>query len=582
MKTAGKYPVTTVLLSILILTGTVTAAQPTKLDDLPVREVTVFKDGHAFVLHEGKMTADEQGDVVMDYLPRPIIGTFWVYSADESMKLRNVVSGSKIVTLGRTAMTTAELIEANAGKRVRFRDTRGEELEGVIIGVPKQTTDELAKNSVPGTSPQLPIKGQVVLLRIAEGIKVVELSSLQEVTFLDEPASSIDASEFRNLMTLRFGKEKAGVNTDVGMMYVQRGIRWIPSYRVEIDGKGKAVLKLQATIINELKDLSDVKAHLVIGVPSFAFKDTVDPMSMQETVARLGSVFNNDSRSAYAYSNGIMTQQVRMSEYDGSGASVTGDVLDLGPEVAGAQTNEDLFVFTLEHVTLRKGERMVMPIAEYSFDYKDIYKLDLPFSPPGEMMNNIGSEQQLEMARLMSSPKVKHTIRFTNSGKQPITTAPATVVKDGQVLSQGMTQYTAPGNDCDLELTVAVNLSVRRTDTETGRQPNAINTNGRNFEKVSLAGNINVVNRGEKAVEVEVKRSVLGKVISATSDGVITQIGPQDWGTVVGELPGWWRSYGWPGWWYNVNSIGSIKWVVKIEAGKTADLGYEWSYFWCW
>jgi len=61
--------------------------------------------------------------------------------------------------------------------------------------------------------------------------------------------------------------------------------------RIEIDGKGKANLSLQGTIINELKDLQDARAHLVIGVPSFMFKDTVDPMSMQETVAQLGTVF---------------------------------------------------------------------------------------------------------------------------------------------------------------------------------------------------------------------------------------------------------------------------------------------------
>ena len=35
------------------------------------------------------------------------------------------------------------------------------------------------------------------------------------------------------------------------MIYLQRGIRWIPEYRVEIDGKGEARVKLQATLINE-------------------------------------------------------------------------------------------------------------------------------------------------------------------------------------------------------------------------------------------------------------------------------------------------------------------------------------------
>ena len=59
---------------------------------LPVKEVTVFKDGHAFVLHEGKQPVGAGGDVVMDYLPAPVIGTFWPFSADRRAKLSAVRS----------------------------------------------------------------------------------------------------------------------------------------------------------------------------------------------------------------------------------------------------------------------------------------------------------------------------------------------------------------------------------------------------------------------------------------------------------------------------------------------------------
>ena len=74
----------TLALAVLVA-GTLRAESPTPLKALvrmPVQEVTVFKDGHAFVLHAGKMPVDENGNVVMDYLPCPVIGTFWPYSAD--------------------------------------------------------------------------------------------------------------------------------------------------------------------------------------------------------------------------------------------------------------------------------------------------------------------------------------------------------------------------------------------------------------------------------------------------------------------------------------------------------------------
>jgi len=46
-----------------------------------------------------------------------------------------------------------------------------------------------------------------------------------------------------------------------------------------------------------------------------------------------------------------------MSEYDmrgRTGGPAAGDIIDLGPEVKGSSANEDLFVFSLDHVTLKK------------------------------------------------------------------------------------------------------------------------------------------------------------------------------------------------------------------------------------
>src|SRR6186713_2434910 len=48
---------------------------------LPVREVTIFKDGHAFVLREETLAADDAGDIVLDDLPEPVLGTFWPYAS---------------------------------------------------------------------------------------------------------------------------------------------------------------------------------------------------------------------------------------------------------------------------------------------------------------------------------------------------------------------------------------------------------------------------------------------------------------------------------------------------------------------
>ncbi|MHC4332128.1 MAG: hypothetical protein ACYSWW_28890, partial [Planctomycetota bacterium] len=74
-----------------------------RLADIPVKEVTIFKDGHVLVLHEGQVGTDDAGNVVLDYLPTPILGTFWAYSAESKAKLAGVVSGRRVVSIDRTA-----------------------------------------------------------------------------------------------------------------------------------------------------------------------------------------------------------------------------------------------------------------------------------------------------------------------------------------------------------------------------------------------------------------------------------------------------------------------------------------------
>ena len=74
------------------------------LDELPVREVTVFKDGHAFVLHEGEADTDEHGDVRLDYLPTPVIGTFWPYSAEAGAALTSVAAEQQRIEQLQTAL----------------------------------------------------------------------------------------------------------------------------------------------------------------------------------------------------------------------------------------------------------------------------------------------------------------------------------------------------------------------------------------------------------------------------------------------------------------------------------------------
>ena len=569
---------------ILVLAGgAVASAQESvaagKVADMPVKEVTVFKDGHAFVLHEGAMPTNGAGQVVMDYLPAPVMGAFWPYSAQEGAKLTAVVAGKRRVAVTRTALTTRELIEANIGAQAWVRETGGAHYKARIVGVPTRSSAELALAAPANTGESLPQKAALVLLETDEGIRAVLFDQVRDVTFPQQPEMSVSDEQFRNTLTLKLnwanGQPREEAN--VGMAYLQKGIRWIPSYKVTIDGEGKALVQLQATIINELTDLEGVTANLVVGVPTFAFQDVADPIGMGQAVAQLSQQFRSDARTAYAFSNAIMSQSVMPVNRRVEPTPPAGG--DLGPEIAGSDRSEDLFIFTVENLTLRKGERAVLPVASYDLPYTDVHALDVPFAPPLEVERNLNSEQQRELARLFAAPKVMHKLRLRNTSDHPLTTAPALILKGDRLVAQGLMTYAAPGAETDLPVTVAVNIQVIKEDAETKRTPNAANWHGTQVTRIDLAGTIHMVNRGDKSVSIEVTRHVLGHADEAGQDGVVTMANAFEQTTGGSALPHWWRWYSWPQWWRHFNGIGRIEWTVELEPGKDAELTYVWHYF---
>ena len=569
------------LLCISLTPARAQAEPAASLTRMPIKEVTVFKDGHAFVVHQGRVPVDTTGHVVLDRLPTPVLGTFWPYSADREVKLSAVTASRRPLRGQQTAIDLRGLLEANPGAAVDLVDLDGKIISGRIKGLPSRPVEELMAMDTTPDRDLVSVKGGVVLLETEQGVLALPIERIRSVSFKNAPASKYPKETFRNLLTLDIAWPDAGPRREieVGMAYVQRGLRWIPSYKVTIGTTGKARVQLQATLVNELADLDNVTANLVVGVPNFAFEGMVDPMALQQTVAQLGDYFDAKSASGFAMANAIVSQvggrqEERFREKDGSDQAPGG-----GPEFAGSEADQDLYVFTVKRVTLKKGERMVLPVAEYELGYRDVYVLDLPFAPPLEVRANANDAQQRQLARLLGAPHFVHVLRLTNSAHEPLTTAPALISSGDRVLGQGLMSYTAPGADCDLGLTTAVDIKVAKSDKESARVPNALTLDGSSYLRVDLNGSIAITNRRDQPVDIEVKRSILGHAGPAGQAGKAEMVNTYEEGGAVAQ-PTWWGWYGWPGWWGAVNGVGQFAWKTRVEPGKKLTLTYKWHYFW--
>jgi len=578
------------------------AAGPTaaRLDDLPVREVTIFKDGHAFVTHEGKLEVKD-GAVVLDYLPEPVLGTFWAYARGQRVTLQSVVARTDEVEETRTAINLTELLRANAGRNVTLSLKVGDEvdsIQGSLVGVPEREAERETTTSAqrlydyrlnryvetPASTQAETVteRGDVVLIQNDDGLLALPISTVVGITVKGDAGRTVTEKVKKNRLRLNIAGGRG--ESTVGMTYLQKGLRWIPEYKVTIDDEGKAVLLLQATIVNDMVDLNDVTVNLVVGVPSFAFKDQLSPLALKEAAAQLSQYFQPSSSTGYAFSNAIMSQTAGFDAYSAAVGERGGAPAGAGAETIGPQ--EDLFLYKVEHLSLKKGERMAVPVITIAATYTDVYTWQVPFSPPPELLSNLGSQEREQLMLTTRGARVRHALRLKNESEVPFTTGPALIVKDGRVLAQAMIRYTSVGNEVDVDVTVATDIHSKKWEQQTDRQDNAKSIGGHNYTRLDMRGFLELTNYKKEKVTVEITRAVLGTATEADNDGEVTQINSfedlsylPDGGAdfYAGWYWRWWHS--WPWWWRSVNDVGQIKWTITLEPGEKSRIQYEWYYY---
>jgi hypothetical protein len=257
--------------------------------------------------------------------------------------------------------------------------------------------------------------------------------------------------------------------------------------------------------------------------------------------------------------------------------------------VDGGSKSEDLYVFAVKHVSLKKGERMVVPVLEAEVAYDDLYTLDIPITPPPEVQCTNPGAYRANVAdghsgtQAADSLKFLHKVRLKNTLPQPFTTAPALLVENSQgkevILAQSLMTYAAQGSASDLTVTTAVDLKAVKHENEVGRQDSATTWLNNKYARINVEGGITITNYGVKAVKIEVNRRVLGQVDTVSGNGSMQMLNALN-EAASSPLPIWWGYYSWPGWWTQMNGMGKYTFQADLAPRQKAECSYKWHYFW--
>jgi hypothetical protein len=214
-------------------------------------------------------------------------------------------------------------------------------------------------------------------------------------------------------------------------------------------------------------------------------------------------------------------------------------------ELPGVQA-EDLFFYRQPNVTLKKGERGFYMLFTARSEYSHLYTLDLP--------DQVSGNVDYRPIPAPMPPDVWHSIKFKNTSNQPLTTAPATVYKDGRILGQDTIRYTSVGAEQLLRMTKAMDVQTEAFEEEVARQRQALQVpNQVPYDLVTLRGTIQVRNRKSEPIQMRIVKELTGEIVSSEGN-------PKIVGTAKGLR--------------EINPRQRLEWGPQVAAGQTLTLTY--------
>lgn len=508
-----------------------------------VKRVAVFKNGYAFTYREGEAVTKD-GWTYTKRAPVGVLGTIWGYSTTPNIKVRQLLASETESEEIERVENMVEFLIANEGARAKF-ETYGSNgnlqiYEGVYEVISKFRN---FKNPTP-LNPNDPnyynyyqnlinniAQNFTLAIRTETGVRVLNFARVTSVEVLGQPKYQKPASGKSTKLGIQTEGAKDGQSINLGVAALERGIRWIPAYRVEVKGEPikEAKIELEANIINELSDLKDSEMYFVVGVPHFLFQDIASPLSINTAFAGVSSYFRVE-KDRNAYSNAITTQvSSRYYSADAAQTSGTPSPTIVENEQVSSFSAEQLFLYKTDKISLKKNERASLRLFSLTVPCSEIFEWTIndAADTQNRYVNGNYSQQPAQPAFQDLSSKVWYALKLKNTTGMPWTTAPALSFREWKPLGQDMLKFTATGGEEILRVTPATEVIGTSNLVEKSRVKERMRWSGSeyDFDLVTIEGTLKLKNIKKQPVAVSITRNLVGEVISATDNGEIVKEG---------------------------------------------------------
>jgi hypothetical protein len=473
-------------------------------EPLAIQQVSLFKNGLAFFT--GQITCPAQAASFQVALPvAPCHGTFWVsYPAD--LAVASIVARQTESQQTIDAVTIPELLRANPDRRVQL--TIGDRnITGVVRYVAPNRNAAEQDPYVSSSLPRLyrpfeqPQQGSLLIVETDTGELSIDPRTIAQVIFLDGKAERHFAQGGKSpMLHVQLKKPAPGVNMAVS--FLAKGAAWTPSYRIDVSDASMARLSAQALIVNDACALKETDVQLVTGFPHLQFADTTSPLALQQNLAQFLQALSSgrfESRGIDVTSN-IMAQRVTFNGPQEQPSMPVYGAAEIG------QVAEDLFLYPAGRLDLGTREVAYVPLFTESVPYQHVYQWDIP--------DYVNQESVYEYSQKQPGreEEVWHSIRLTNATRIPWTTAPAQTAKNGVILGQDTLSYTPPKAKNTVRITRAIGVKAEQGEFETSRKREAARMYGWSWDLITVQGEFSVVNLQDKAVDLEITKTLSGEL----------------------------------------------------------------------